>query len=68
MIETIKKCALEFLKTTENDSEVDIPVFTNRLQATIIVSIGVGREKADLMLDFEFEDGHTEKRNFCEIL
>jgi hypothetical protein len=56
------------LKEHENDEEIDIPTFTNTMQARIIVSIAVGEGKADVLLDYEQHDGTMVKKTFCKIL
>ena len=66
LVDIIKEVTLDFLKETENETEFDLPTFTNTLEARIIMNIGVGRDSSKALFPFEKTDGSVVKITLAE--
>jgi len=57
IIDTIKKVTLDYLKETENETEIEFALFTMQLQARILINILLGPGISDLLISYEDENG-----------
>lgn len=57
----IKEVTLEYLRDTQDDTEIDVTIFMTKLQANVIEAISVGRATRDILIPFENEDGTIEE-------
>jgi len=60
LIEIIKSVTMKHLKDTDDQTEINLPMFTKDLQAKIIINIALGRGHEETKFPYENADGSIE--------